>query len=101
MIRGQDFINPLLHLSDTSMVQSLSLQFNVAGTFLEKTKSKQSTLETRQERKERRTTTKMWILFAVDYFTSRLEVSHDDWCIVLSHSGHQHHHRLGILPHFD
>ena len=40
-----------------------------------KTKSKQSTLETRQERKERRTPTKLWILLAVNYFTSRLELS--------------------------
>ena len=75
MIRGRDLINPLRHLSDTSMVPGFSLQFDVAGPFLVKTKSKQSTLETRQERKERRTTTKMWILLAVDYFTSRLEVS--------------------------
>ena len=38
-------------------------------------KSKQSMLETRQERKERRTTNKVKILFAVDHFMSRLEVS--------------------------
>ena len=75
MICGQDLINPLCHLSDTSMVPDLSLQFDEAGPFLVKTKSQQSTLETRQERKERRTTTKMWILLAVDYFTSGLEVS--------------------------
>ena len=75
MVRGQDLINPLRHLSDTTMVPGLLLQFDVAGPFLVKTKSKQATLETRQERKERRTTTKMWILLAVDYFMSRLEVS--------------------------
>ena len=75
MIRGRDLINPLRHLSDTSMVRGFSLQFDVAGPFLVNTKSKQFTLETKQERKERRTTTKMWILLAVDYFTSRLKVS--------------------------
>ena len=67
MIRG--------HLSDNSMIPGLSIQFDVAGPWLIKTKSKQATLETRQERKEKRTTTKMWILLAVDYFTSKLEVS--------------------------
>ena len=75
MIRGQDLINPLRHLSDNSMIPGLSIQFDVAGPWLVKTKSKQATLETRQERKEKRTTTKMWILLAVDYFTSKLEVS--------------------------
>ena len=75
MVRGRDLINPLRHLSDMTMVPGLSLQFDVAGPFLVKTKSKQSMLETRQERKDQRTTTKMWILLAVDYFTSRLEVS--------------------------
>ena len=75
MIRGRDLINPLRHLSDNTMVPGLSLQFDVAGPWLVKTKSKQATLETRQERKEKRTTTKMWILLAVDYFTSKLEVS--------------------------
>ena len=56
MIRGRYLINnPLRHLSDTSMVLCLSLQFDVAGPFLVKTKSKQSALETRQERKEKKT----------------------------------------------
>ncbi len=32
-------------------------------------------METRQEIKEKRTTTKMWCLLCVDYFTSKLEVS--------------------------
>ena len=75
MIRGRNLINPLRHLSHNTMVPGLSLQFDVAGPWLVKTKSKQATLETRQERKEKRTTTKMWILLAVDYFTSKLEVS--------------------------
>ena len=75
MVCGRHLINPLHHLSDTSMVLGLLLQFDVAGPFLVKTKSKQSMLETRQERKEQRTTTKMWILLAVDYFTSRLAFS--------------------------
>ena len=75
MIKGRDLINPLRHLSDATMVPGLSLQFDVAGPWLVKTKSKQATLQTRQERKEKRSTTKMWILLAVDYFTSKLEVS--------------------------
>ena len=75
MIHGRDLINPLLHLSDTTMVPGLSLQFDVAGPWLVKTKSKQASMETRQERKERRTTTKMWCLLCVDYFTNKLEVS--------------------------
>ena len=49
MIRGRDLINP--YLSDTSIGPGLLLQFDVAGPFLVETKSKQSTLETRQERK--------------------------------------------------
>ena len=75
MICGRDLINPLSHLSDTTMVPGLSLQFDVAGPWLIKTKSKQATLETRKERKEKRTTTKVWILKAVDYFTSKVEVN--------------------------
>lgn len=75
MIRGRDLINPLRHLSDTTMVPGLSLQFDVAGPWLVKTKSKQASMETRQEIKEKRTTTKMWCLLCVDYFTSKLEVS--------------------------
>ena len=62
MVRGRDLINPLRHLSDTTMVPGVSLQFDVAGPWWVKTKSKQPTLETIQERKEKRTTTKMWIL---------------------------------------
>ena len=54
MIRGRDLINPLRHLSDTTMVPGLSLQFDVAGPWLVKTKSKQATLQTRQERKEKK-----------------------------------------------
>ena len=73
MIRGRDLINPLRHLSHASMVPGLSLQLNVAGPFLVFTKSKQSTQETRQEKRVKRTTTKMWLLLAIDYFTSRLE----------------------------
>ena len=72
MIRGRDLINPLRHLSDTTMVPGLSLQFDVAGPWLVKTKSKQASMETRQDK---RTTTKMWCLLCVDYFTSKLEVS--------------------------
>jgi len=72
MIKGRDLINPLRHLSDATMVPGLSLQFDIAGPWLVKTKSKQATLLTRQEKKEKRTTTKMWILLAVDYFTSKL-----------------------------
>ena len=75
MIRGRDLINPLRHLSHTSMMPGLSLQINVAGPFLVFTKSKQSTQETRQERRVKRTTTKMWLLLTIDYFTSRLDVS--------------------------
>ena len=75
MIRGRDLINPLRHLSDTTMVPGLSLQFDVAGPWLVKTKSKQASMETKQERKEKRFTTKMWCLLCVDYFTSKLEVS--------------------------
>ena len=75
MNRGRDLINPLCHLSLATMLPGLSLQFDVAGPWLVKTKSKQASMETRQERKERRTTTKMWCLLCVDYFTSKLEVS--------------------------
>ena len=69
MIRGRDLINPLRHLSHTSMMPGLSLQIDVAGPWLVFTKSKQSTQETRQERRAKRTTTKMWLLLAIDYFT--------------------------------
>ena len=75
MIRGRDLINPLRHMSHTSMMPGLSLQSDVAGPFLVFTKSKQSTQETRQERRVKRTTSKMWLLLAIDYFTSRLDVS--------------------------
>ena len=75
MIRGRDLINPLRHLSHTSRMPGLSLQIDVAGPFLVFTKSKQSTQETRQERRVKRTTSKMWLLLAIDYFTSRLDVS--------------------------
>ena len=73
MVKGKDLINPLRHLSDTTMVPGISLQFDIAGPWLVKTKSKQATLLTRQEKKEKRSTTKMWILLAVDYFTSKLD----------------------------
>ena len=75
MIRGRYLINPLRHLSHTSMMPGLSLQIDVAGPFLVFTKSKQFTQETRQERRVERTTSKMWLLLAIDYFTSRLDVS--------------------------
>ena len=75
MIRGRDLINPLRHLSHTSMMPGLSLQIDVAGPFLVFTKSKQSTQETTQERRVKRTTSKMWLLLAIDYFTSRLDMS--------------------------
>ena len=75
MIRGRDLINPLRDLSHISMVPGLSLQIDVAGPYLVFTKSKQSTQETRQEKRVKRTTTKMWLLLAIDYFTSRLDVS--------------------------
>ena len=75
MIRGRDLINPLRHLSHTSMMPGLSLQIDVAGPWLVFTKSKQSVQETRQERRTKRTTTKMWLLLAIHYFTSRLDVS--------------------------
>ena len=71
MIRGRDLIN----LSHESMVPGLSLQIDVAGPFLVKTKSIQSTKPSIQERKVERTTTKMWVLHAIDDFTSRLELS--------------------------
>ena len=57
------------------MMPGLSLQIDVAGPFLVFTKSKQSTQETRQEKRVKRTTTKMWLLLAIDYLTSRLDVS--------------------------
>ena len=57
------------------MVPGLSLHFDVAGPWLFKTKLKKASMETRQQRKEQRTTTKMWCLLCVDYFTSKLEVS--------------------------
>ena len=75
MVKEKDLINPLRHLSDATMVPGLSLQFDIVGPWLVKTKPKQATLLTMQENKEKRSTTKMWILLAVDYFTSKLEVS--------------------------
>ena len=88
MVRGRDLINPMRHLSDTTMmVPGLLLQFDVAGPFLVKTKSKQAALETRQERKELRTTIKIR--------------GHDDWSPVRGHSGHFYHQRLGHPQHFD
>jgi hypothetical protein len=53
MIHGRDLINPLRHLSDTTMVPGLSLQFDVAGPWLVKTKSKQASMETRQEKRRK------------------------------------------------
>jgi hypothetical protein len=75
MVKGRDLINPLRHLSNTSMLPGLSLQIDVAGPFVVFTKSKQAKMETRGEKIMKRTTTKMWILLAIDYFTSRLDVS--------------------------
>ena len=75
MKRGRDLCFPLRHLSHTTMVPGLQLQLDVAGPFSVFTKSKQATTETRQEKKVKRITTKMWLLLAIDYFTSRLEVS--------------------------
>ena len=71
MVRGRDLINPLRHLSHSNMVQGLQLQLDIAGPYLVFTKSKQYT---GQLRGVKRTTTKMWLLLAIDYFTSRLEV---------------------------
>ena len=75
MLKGRDLINPLRHLSHTSMMPGLSLQIDVAGPWTIFTKSKQSILETREEKRTNRTTTKIWLLLAIDYFTSRLDVS--------------------------
>ena len=75
MIRGRDLNNPLRHLSDATLVPGLSLQFDMAGHWLVKTKSKQASMETRPERKEKRSTTKMWCPLSVDFFTSKLEFS--------------------------
>ena len=72
MIKGTDLINPLRHLSDSSMIQGVSLQLDIAGPFLLYTTSKQWQGETRGVRQAN---IKMWILLAIDYFTSRLEVS--------------------------
>ena len=74
MVKGRDLISPLRHLTDATMVPGLSLQIDVAGPFMVKTKSKQA-IQTRQEKREKRSTTKMWILLAIDYFTSKPEVS--------------------------
>ena len=74
MVKGRDLISLLRHLTDATMVPGLSLQIDVAGPFMVKTKSKQA-IQTRQEKREKRSTTKMWILLAIDYFTSKLEVS--------------------------
>ena len=52
MVKGKDLINPPRHLSDTTMVPGISLQFDIAGPWLVKTKSKQATLLTRQEKKD-------------------------------------------------
>ena len=57
------------------MLPGLSLQIDVAGPWTIFTKSKQSILETREEKRTKRTTTKIWLLLAIDYFTSRLDVS--------------------------
>ena len=75
MIRGRDLINPLRHLSHTSMIPGLLLQIDVGGPWTVFTKSKQSILETGEEKRTKRTTTKIWLLLAIDYFTSRLDVS--------------------------
>ena len=54
MIRGRDLINPLRHLLDTTMVPGLSLQFDVAGSWLVQTKSKQASMEARGKREKRK-----------------------------------------------
>jgi hypothetical protein len=52
MVKGRDLINPLRHLANATMVPGLSLQIDVAGPFLVKTKSKQA-IQTRQEREKK------------------------------------------------
>ena len=76
MVKGKDLISPLKHLSNSSMVQGLQLQLDIAGPFLVYTKSKQYAGQLRGElRNQSRTKTNLLILLCIDYFTSRLEVS--------------------------
>ena len=84
MIKGKDLISPLCHLSDTTMVQGVSLQLDVAGPYLVYTKSKQYT---GQLKGVRRTQTKLWILLCIDYFTSRRGSGiggHDHFLLIFS-----------------
>ena len=41
MVNGKDLINPLRYLSNSSMVEGLQLQLDIAGPLLVYTKSKQ------------------------------------------------------------
>ena len=70
MIRGRDLISPLRHLGPHNMLPGAALQLNIEGLLVVFTKSKQYGGELRGVR---RTKTKMWLLLAVDYYTSRLE----------------------------
>ena len=70
MIRGCDLISPLRHLGPHNMLPGVALQLDIGGPWTVFTKSKQYGGELRGVR---RTRTKVWLLLAVDYYTSRLE----------------------------
>ena len=70
MIRGRDFISLLRHLGPHNMLPGAALQLDIAGPWTVFTKSKQYGGKLRGVR---RTKTKMWLLLAIDCYTSRLE----------------------------
>ena len=69
MIRGRDLISPLRYLGPHNMLPGAALQLDIAGPWTVFTKSKQYGGELRVVR---RTKTRMWLLLAIDYSTSRL-----------------------------
>ena len=72
LVKEQDLISPLRHLSDHNMVQGFQLQLDIGGPWWVYTKAKSYTGQLRGSQRHK---TNMWLLLCIDYFTGRLEVS--------------------------
>ena len=70
MVKVRDLISPLRHLGPHNITEGAALQLDIAGPWTVFTKGKQYA---GQLRGVKRTKTKMWLLLAIDYYSSRLE----------------------------
>ena len=73
MKRSNNMISPLRHIAESTMLEGVSIQVDIVGPYKMYTRAKQA--NNRELRRPNRAQVKMWLLLAVDYFTSRVELS--------------------------